>query len=154
MIVHRYTKSQGWTAVARFPHAINPYKYHEYDYRGFGRSPQEATNSLMGQLEANTYVYDYIYFIPERLTRYSPATYYDEMNKIWCAKMEYQQKDGGDTDIALVFGATPHDAHIRLASVFTQCGAYIPPNQRRAAEDLFSLDDSFDLYRSPALAAR
>jgi hypothetical protein len=138
-IIAKFSKANKWTAVAQFPHAINPYKYHEFDYRGFGSTPDEATNSLMSQLEANTFVYDYIYFIPERLTRYAPATYYDTEHKIWCIKMEYQQQDSGDTDIVLAFGNTPQVAAIRLASVFTQCGAYIPPNQRRTANDLFSI---------------
>jgi len=139
MIITAHTKTLGWTATAQFPHANNPYKYHEFDYRGFGESPQEAIGSLMAQLEANTFVYDYIYFIPERLTRYSPATYYDSEHKLWCVKMEYQQRDGGDDDVVLVFGDTPQAAHIRLASVFAQCGAYLPPNQLRTAEDLFTV---------------
>jgi hypothetical protein len=140
MIITTYVKhSNSWKAVAQFPHANNPYKYHEYDYRGFGKTPQEATNELMAQLEANYFVYDFIYFIPERLTRYQPETYYDVNYNTWCVKMEYRQGDGGDTDIVLVFGDTPHAAFTRLAAAFSPRGVYLPPSQRRTAEDLFTI---------------
>jgi len=139
MIITTYTKTLGWIATAQFPHANNPYKYHEFDYRGFGESPQEAIGSLMAQLEANTFVYDYIYFIPERLTRYSPATYYDSEHKLWCVKMEYQQRDGGDTDVVLVFGDSPEAALSRLFESAIRRGVHVSPEQAREAQDLLTV---------------
>jgi hypothetical protein len=138
-VITTFSKITEWEAVAQFPHANNPYKYHEYDYRGFGDSPQEATNSLMEQLEANTFVYDYTYFIPERLTLYSPATCYDADYKTWYVEIEFQQADSGDTDVMVALGDTPRQAIKSALATLPARGVYVPPGQRREAEDLFTV---------------
>jgi hypothetical protein len=140
MIINTYTKINRWTAVARFPHANNPYKYHEYDYRGFGENPQEAVNELMSQLAANEYVYDFIYFIPERLTRYNPITRYNHWDKDFFCQIWYELPYRSESS-ALGQGATPDDAFAAAILAIALDGVHVPPNQRRTATDLFSLDD-------------
>lgn len=139
MITTTYTRHNcSWKAVARFPHALNPYKYHEYDYKGWGKTPQEATNDLMSQLAANEYVYDYIYFIPERLIRYNPITRYNHWDKAFFCEIQYERPDLSESSV-LGQGSTPDNAFAAAILAIAIDGVHIPPNQSRTAEDLFTV---------------
>lgn len=139
MITTTYMRhDKSWKAVARFPHAVNPYKYHEYNYRGYGKTPEEATNELMAQLAANEYVYDFIYFIPERLTRYRPTIRYNHWDNAFFCEMEFEHQNG-ETSSVLGEGETPQDAFSAALLAISLQGVYLPPNQLRKASDLFTV---------------
>jgi hypothetical protein len=140
MITLRFNaRALEWRATATFPYK-NDSKYNEYDYTGYGSTPELATIDLLERLATERYPYYYTYYADAHTTDYKPVITYNRHHELWQCEVKFASANPfGSSDTLAARADSPDVAHTAALLALTAETLHIPRSQSRTAETLFTL---------------